>query len=91
MSGDQLDLDAIEARAARATEHIGTSSYAYPVVSVDVPALVAEIERLQTERDALRTSVAGLRASLNFKQGAIDDLSATVERMDAENCGCVNP
>lgn len=36
------------------------------------------------ENDALRTSVAGLKASLGFKQGTIDDLAATVERLEAE-------
>jgi hypothetical protein len=65
MSGDPLDLDAIEARANRAVEHIGTSSFAYPSASVDVPALVAEVRWLRADRDALLAACADLRTFIN--------------------------
>lgn len=60
----ELDLDAIEARANRATKALanwrdgddtesGISQFAQS--ADDVPALVAEVRRLRAEREALRT------------------------------------
>lgn len=54
------DLDAIKKRARRAAQHIGTSSYAYPVTRYDVPALVAEIRELRRD-SASNDALAALR------------------------------
>lgn len=43
----ELDLDEIAKRAERAAENIGTSSYAFPCVKRDIPALIEEIKRLR--------------------------------------------
>ena len=66
MSGDELDLDAVEGRARALTyalgrDHIGAvASFGHTVGDQDVPALVAEVRRL---RAALDDTVSILRKS----------------------------
>ena len=55
MSGDRLDLDAIEARATRAGQSWVHDPYGHltTLVGYDVPALVAEVRSLRDESAAL--------------------------------------
>jgi len=83
-AGEALDLDAIEntARGAALGHLRGTD----PTVTL---ALVAEVRRLREERAAIDLldwpgEAHRLQAALYFAKGTIDDLSTTVDRLEAE-------
>ena len=63
MSGDRLDLDAIEARATRAGQSWVHDPYGHltTLVGYDVPALVAEVRRLRAHVDGLSEDKQRLR------------------------------
>ena len=87
-----LDLDAITVRAARASEHIGTSSFAYPCVSVDVPALVAEVRSLRAKVaavEALAVEWEALRDRLRAQNPVRKTGSSGLHRREANTLDVV--